>query len=315
MDGKMTDIALALGGGGIKGIAHIGVIRVLEEAGFSIKAVAGTSAGGLVGSIYAFGKTADEIEDIVLNLDQSKLFFRGRDDGPSIMGLGGIVQALSDHLGDATFADLRIPFACTAVDTITMQEFILDHGRVSDAVLATIAVPGVFSPREINGTVLVDGGILDPVPVALARWLAPTLPVVAVCLSPSPEGWNHLPDITVPVTNPLAQPIFNQITKTRVARAFQTYIRSMDITAHMLAELRLQVDHPEVIIRPDVVRFGILDNVNPKILIGEGEIAATNALAEIQKSLGWTNKLSRRFRKVEQPGKKINEFDEFTDDE
>ncbi len=311
----MTDISLALGGGGIKGIAHIGVIRVLEEAGFSIKAVAGTSAGGLIGSIYAAGKTPDEIEDIVLNLDQSKLFFRSRDEGPSIMGLGGIVQALSDHLGDATFADLQIPFACTAVDTITMQEFILDHGRVSDAVLATIAVPGVFSPREINGTVLVDGGILDPVPVALARWLAPTLPVVAVCLSPSPEGWSHLPDITVPVTNPLAQPIFNQLTKTRVARAFQTYIRSMDITSHMLAELRLQVDRPEVIIRPDVVRFGILDNVNPKILISEGEIAAANALVEIQKSLGWTNKLSRRFRKVELPGKKISEFDDFTDEE
>ncbi len=310
----MTDIALALGGGGVKGIAHIGVIRILEQAGFSIKAVAGTSAGGLVGSIYSFGKTVDEIEDIVLHINQSRLFFRTRDDdGASILGLGGIVHTLSEHLGDATFKDLKIPFACTAVDTISMQEYILDHGRVADAVLATIAVPGVFSPREVNGAILVDGGVLDPVPVALARWLAPTLPIIAVCLSPTPEGWTHLPEITVPVSNPFAQPIISQITKTRVAKAFQTYVRSMDISSHMLAELRLQVDKPDVIIRPNVSRFGILDTVDPRALVEEGEIAATNALSEVQKSLGWTNQLARRFRKAAPPGRPISEFDELED--
>lgn len=306
----MTDITVALGGGGIKGIAHIGVLRTLEQAGFRIKAIAGTSAGGLFGSIYAAGKSVDEIEEILMSIDQSKLFFRGPEDGPSIMGLGGIIQTLSNHLGDAQFSDLKIPFACTAVDTITMQEFILDRGRVADAVLATIAVPGIFPPKEINGTVLVDGGVLDPVPVALARWLAPTLPVVAVCLSPEPEGWGHLPEFSVPVSNPLAQPLLSQITKTRVARAFQIFVRSMDITSHMMAELRLQTDRPDVIIRPDVIRFGMLDNVDPKVLIEEGEIATSNALDEIQKSSGWTNQITRRFRKVQQPGKKIDEIEE-----
>ncbi len=305
----MTDITLALGGGGIKGIAHIGVLRVLERAGYTVKAVAGTSAGGLIGSIFAYGKTSDEIEEIVLNLDQSKLFVRTKEDGPSILGLGGVVQALSEHLGESTFADLKIPFACTAVDTITMKEYILDQGRVADAVLATIAVPGVFSPREVNGTILVDGGILDPVPVALARWLAPSLPVIAVCLSPAPEGWAHLPELSVPVNNPFAQPIISQITKTRVAKAFTTYVRSMDITSHMLAELRLEMERPDVIIRPNVSRFGILDTVDPKELIAEGETAATSALDEIQKSAGWTNQVTRRFRKVQQPGVKIGRFE------
>lgn len=303
----MTDIALALGGGGIKGIAHIGVIRILEKAGFSIRAVAGTSAGGLIGSIYSFGKTPDEIEEIVHNLDQAKLFSRTKEDGPSIMGLGGVVDALSQHLGNATFSDLKIPFACTAVDTRTMQEYILNRGRVSDAVLATIAVPGVFSPKLIGDREFVDGGVLDPVPVALARWLAPSLPIIAVCLSPAPEGWAYMPELNVPVSYPLAQPIINQITKTRVARAFQIFVRSMDITSHMLAELRLQVDKPDVIIRPDVSRFGILDTVNPQILIHEGELAAMNALSQVQKSLGWTNQLARRFRKAYQPGKLIEE--------
>lgn len=305
----MTDIALALGGGGIKGIAHIGVIQTLEQAGFSVKAVAGTSAGGLIGSIYAAGKSIAEIEDIILDVNQARLFGRSSEDGPSILGLNGIVQELSEHLGDVTFAEMKIPFACTAVDTITMQEYILDHGRVADAVLATIAVPGVFPPKEINGTILVDGGVLDPVPVALARWLAPSLPVIAVCLSPAPEGWAHMPEFSMPVINPIAQPIFNQITKTRVAKAFQVFVRSMDITSHMLAELRLKTDRPEVIIRPNVSRFGMLDNVDPKELIEEGAIATEDAIIDIQKTMGWTNQITRRFRKVQAPGKKISEFD------
>jgi NTE family protein len=307
----MTDIALALGGGGIKGIAHIGVIRTLEQAGFTIKAVAGTSAGGLIGSIYSAGKSVDEIEDIILHVNQSRLFYRTPDDGPSVMGLGGIIQVLSEHIGNITFSDLKIPFACTAVDTITMQEYILDNGRVIDAVMATIAVPGVFPPKEMNSVVLVDGGVLDPVPVALARWLAPSLPVVAVCLSPAPEGWAHLSEFSMPVSNPFAQPILNQITKTRVAKAFQIFVRSMDITSHMLAELRLQTDKPEVIIRPNVSRFGMLDNVNPKELIDEGVIATEDALDDIQKVMGWTNQITRRFRKVQQPGKQIlGDFEE-----
>lgn len=305
----MTDIAVALGGGGIKGIAHIGVLRILEEAGFTIRAIAGTSAGGLVGSIYALGKTPDEIEQIVLDMNQSRLFSRSKEDGPSILGLGGIVETLSQHLGDATFKDLDIPFACTAVDIATMQEYILDKGRVVDAVMATIAVPGVFSPRIINNTELVDGGILDPVPVALARWLAPSLPVIAVCLTPEPEGWAHIPEISIPNPNPFAQPIINQITKTRVARAFQIYIRSMDITAHMLAELRLQADRPDAIIRPNVSRFGMLDTFDAKVLIEEGEQAATMALENVHKSLGWTNQLARRFRKAQQPGKTFTAFE------
>lgn len=299
----MTEIALALGGGGIKGIAHIGVIRILEKAGFKIRAVAGTSAGGLVGSVYALGKTPDEIENIVQGMDQSRLFSRTKEDGPSILGLGGIVDTLSRHLGDATFDELKIPFACTAADILTMQEYILDKGRVADAVLATIAVPGVFPPRIINGTELVDGGVIDPVPVALARWLAPSLPVIAVCLTPEPEGWAHIPEISMPAPNPFAQPFLNQINKTRVARAFQIYIRSMDITSHMLAELRLQADQPDVIIRPNVGRFGILDSFDTSILIEEGELAATMALGNVHKSLGWTNQLVRRFRKAQQPGK------------
>lgn len=298
----MTDIALALGGGGIKGIAHIGVIRVLEKAGFSIRAVAGTSAGGLIGAIYSFGKTPDEIEKITLGLDQSRLFTRTKEEGPSLLGLSGIINALSLHLGDATFSDLKIPFACTAVDTKTMQEYILNHGRVVDAVLATIAVPGVFSPQFIGDTELVDGGVLDPVPVSLVRWMAPELPVIAICLSPPPEAWGQMPELAIPVTNSLAQPIISRVTRTRVAKAFQIYVRSMDITSHMLAELRLQVDKPDVIIRPDVSRFGILDTVDPQELIREGELAALSALSEVQKSLGWTNQLARRFRKLHQPG-------------
>jgi hypothetical protein len=102
----MMEISLALGGGGIKGIAHIGAIRKLENEGFVIKAIAGTSIGGLIGSVYAAGYSADDIENIILGFDQTKMFSHGLIDSPSLFGLQGISQALTHILHNKTFDEL-----------------------------------------------------------------------------------------------------------------------------------------------------------------------------------------------------------------
>jgi len=306
----MVDIALALGGGGIKGLAHIGVIRFLEQQGYTIRAIAGTSAGGLVGAMYAAGFKTSEIESIISGIDRNRLFKRERHDGPSLLGLQGLTKALIENLGDRHFTDLLIPFACTAVDLHCDQEVILSQGIVVDAVQATIAVPGIFPPKQIGDSLLIDGGVLDPVPVALARWLAPTLPIVAVCLSPIPEGWSHIPSFHVPASSPIPAPIIEQFAHFRIGQAFQIFIRSMEATSRMLAELRLQVDHPDVIIRPDVYQYGLLDNVNPEELIRAGEKAAEQSLPEIVKASSWSNQISRRFRRSSLPGKIITIEDE-----
>lgn len=292
------EISLALGGGGIKGIAHIGVLERLEKEGFKVAAIAGTSVGALVGAVYAAGYGPREMEGILESINQKRMYARLPTDGPSLLGYTGLAEALVEILGESTFSDLEIPFSCTAVDTRTAQEIYLNNGRVVDAVLASIAIPGVFPPRQIGEYNLVDGGVLDPVPVLLARCMAPRLPVVAVALNPPREEWHRIPQFNL-IPNmpfPIPPPIMEGFARLRVGQAFQIFVHSIDITSRMLTELRLEVDKPEVIVRPDVHLYGLLDQVEPHSLIDAGDLATEAVLPELRRALSWPNTLWRRFR-------------------
>ncbi len=292
------EISLALGGGGIKGIAHIGVLDCLVKAGFKIKAIAGTSAGGLIGAVFASGYQPAEILELIEGLNQSRLYSRSAKDGPSLLGYTGIANMLIELLGKSEFSDLKIPFACTAVDLKTSNEIYLNEGSVVEAVLATIAVPGVF-PAKIRGEAeLIDGGVLDPVPVNLSRRLAPNRPVIAVALNPQRELWHQLPQFNIapPVSLPLPPPLVDGIARMRIAQAFRIFLQSMDISARLLTELRLEADQPEVIIRPEVHEYGLLDNANPRELARKGYLAAERALPEIHRSLTWQQTAIRLLR-------------------
>jgi NTE family protein len=161
-------ITLALGGGGLKGYAHIGVIRQLEKEGYEIAAVAGTSAGGIIGSLYCCGYSPNDIESFIENLDQRTFFDHEKGDQPAVLGLGGLLKQLKSKIGDVDFKILRLPFICTAVDMHSGKEIIMNSGKVIDAVQATSAMPGIFPAKIIGNLCLVDGGIFDPVPVAIA---------------------------------------------------------------------------------------------------------------------------------------------------
>lgn len=289
------EIALALGGGGMKGAAHIGVLRVLEREGIRVRAIAGTSAGGLCGCFYAAGYTPDEIEHEVACIDPDELYRRTPEDGPAMLGLGGIRALLREKLGDLTFDQLRIPFAVTAVNLDTAQVVVLRRGRVVDAVLATIAVPGVFPPVYWRGQTLVDGGVLEPVPVAVARSLAPGLPVVAVVLSPPLSGWNSPSRPRLFESLPFISKYF---TRLRVAQAFNIFVRSIDIGGAMLTELRLQLEKPDVVIRPAVSHIGLLDRVDVHEVARLGEVAALKALPDIRRAASWRGWLMRRMPQV-----------------
>jgi len=287
------DIALALGGGGSRGYAHVGVIRRLEQEGFRIRAVAGTSAGGIIAVFYAAGFTLDVMMEKFFRVDQSKLFGRSPDDGPALLGLTGARKWLREQLGERTFADLKIPCALTAVDLKSAREVVLDHGRVVDAILATIALPGILPPHQIQDYQLMDGGVLDPVPVSVARFLAPRLPVVAVILTPLIEQTGSLTRLPLPL--PIPAPIVARITRLRVAQAFSIFLHSVDAGARLLTELRLQVDDPEVVIRPAVGHIGLMDKVDVREMIRLGERAVDESLPEIKRSLAWPNRLRRRW--------------------
>ncbi|HEX7555900.1 MAG TPA: patatin-like phospholipase family protein [Leptolinea sp.] len=313
----MPDVAVALGGGGVRGIAHVGVLRGLEKLGLSVKAIAGTSAGGIIGAVAAKGISADEIEERIINMNQSDFFRLSFSNSPSLLDFSGFATVLVEMLGDSSFEDLPIPFACTAVDIRSSQEVIISKGKLLDAVLSTIAIPGVFPPKEMGNALLVDGGILDPVPVSLARWLAPTMPVVAVVLSPTPDGWAHISSPGIENLAPLPRPILETFSKLKITQAINIYTNAMDISSRMLTELRLQIDKPEVIIRPKVDQYSILDKVEAKVIIKLGEDAVEEAKDEILRSLDWPKAFSRYFRKVSLPGKLMDTEEpiDFTIDE
>ena len=286
------DISLALGGGGSRGFAHIGVLRRLEKEGFRISAIAGTSAGGIVAMAYAAGYSPDELEAVFSKVDQSKLFARSPEEGPGILGLSGATRFFEEFFGERTFADLQIPCAVGAVDLKAGREVVLNQGRVVDAVLATVAVPGVFPPKQFGDSQLVDGAVLNPVPVSVARSLAPMLPVVAVVLDGLVESSGGINSLPLPVQVPAL--LVERLTRTRIAKAFDIFLQSVDVGSRKMAELRLLTDNPEVVIRPDVSGIGLLDKVNVHKIVRMGEEATDSVLPELRRSVAWPRRLRRR---------------------
>jgi NTE family protein len=271
------DITLALSGGGVKGFAHIGVLRVLEEEGYRIRGIAGTSAGGLVGALYASGHSPTEMQTRLRNIDQGNLFSRMHGDGPSLLGFSGAAAILSELLGERTFKDLRIPLAITATDLTTGLPLTIKSGRLIDAVLATSAVPGVFPAQQLDGHLLVDGGITNPIPVADARALYPSAPVLAIVLSP-PLGWqkdagSEVKD-SIPVLMTNLPLVYRLAGRLRLTQAFNLFVNSMDLTGLVLMDKQLLLEQPEIIIRPNLGIIGIVDQVDILALIKSGEEAA-----------------------------------------
>lgn len=286
------DITLALGGGGSKGHSHVGVIRRLEKEGFHIQAVAGTSFGGLVAALYALGNSPDQIEELFASVDQTQFYGHAPNDGPSLMGLAGVTRLLEEQIGDCTFEDLKIPCVLTAVDLKSGQEVLLSKGRLVDAILATIAMPGVFPARYVDGLELVDGGTLDPVPVAPARMLAPRLPVVAVVLTlpmgiPA-QSWR------LPFDRYWAGRIVSSLlSRMRYDSVWDIFSRSLDITSRAMTQYRLEVDRPEVIIRPQVYDIDTLAVVDVREVARRGEEAVEAALPQLRSLFTWRNRVRR----------------------
>lgn len=158
-------IALALDSGSAKGMAHIGVIEELEEQGYKITAVAGTSMGAVVAAYYSLGKL-DVLKNWLLSLNKKSTFFT-LDFTISGGFIGGkkLMQAFEEHLGSAEFKDTKIPLYITATNLDTGKEHIFHEGQILPAIRASISVPGVMRPYFYNGNYFVDGAVTNPLPV------------------------------------------------------------------------------------------------------------------------------------------------------
>ena len=286
------DIVVALGGGGAKGNAHIGVLRRLEKEGYRIQAVAGTSFGALVGLMYAYGFSPSKIEELFSKVDQNRLYGRDAEDGPSLMGLSGVRKWLNEILGEKTFDDLKIPCAVTAVDAKSGREIIISKGRIKDAILGAIALPGIFPPYTMNDWELIDGGVLNPVPVSVARDLVPGLPVVAVVLNDPLD--KPVPAYTIPVPRIVPRSIVERFTRTNFAQSFDIFMRAVDLNSRAVAHYRLAVDAPEVIVRPKIHHIELLDKVDVYEVAKLGDDAVEEALPELARATSWLNKVSMK---------------------
>lgn len=292
----MKKVTLALGGGGMKGFAHIGIIRQLEEEGYEIAAVAGTSVGGIVGSLYATGFSTVEMEEFSKSLKFPNIFNRAPKDSSSLIGLQGLFKLLEDKLKEKTFDDLKIPFYATAVDIKSGKEIILDSGKLITAAQATSAIPGVFPSVVIDNMNLVDGGILDPVPVSAARWLCADYPIIAVSLSVPTDKWQDSLKIQVPSYVPIPDFIVQQLHQLRLGQAMSTFIDSTDIMSNMIAELRLDIEKPDVLLRPEVYKYSLVDKVDVDEAIAYGKKVVLEAKDQIESAFGITNRVNRWLR-------------------
>ncbi len=182
MDGKR--VGLALGGGAVRGFAHVGVLRVLEREGIEVDCVAGTSIGSVVGLACAAGLTSQQTHEFALR-------FRWRDIGRPVWPRQGfftfarLEAFLVDVLGDLTFGDLEKPFAAVATDLATGEQVILRQGRVAPAVRASCSVPGLVVPVPLEGRILVDGGIVNSLPISVVRGLGADVVIAVGLHSPS----------------------------------------------------------------------------------------------------------------------------------
>ncbi|MFW5850281.1 MAG: patatin-like phospholipase family protein [Spirochaetota bacterium] len=156
-------LGLALGGGAARGLAHLGVLKALDEAGLRADYVCGTSAGSIVAALYAGGYSWEEIAEVTRALDWGDFI-------QPVFPKLGLVRAerlerrLEDLLGDRRIEDLGIPFRAVTVDLVSAGQYVIDSGPVARAVRASCSIPGIFEPVELDGRVLVDGGVLNDVP-------------------------------------------------------------------------------------------------------------------------------------------------------
>ncbi len=195
---SLTDgdrIALALGSGGARGLAHIGVLRELQQHGVRVEAVAGTSIGAVIGGFFAVGKL-DEAEAIYRDMSLNDVIRKFDPVFPSAGLIDGrkMIKIVKDLVGEADVSETDIPFYPVATELDTGRTRVLDHCPLWEAIRASISIPGLFTPFSVDGHWMVDGGLTNPVPVDVLRERHPDVPVLAVNLNLRPHRYDDATD-------------------------------------------------------------------------------------------------------------------------
>lgn len=251
------NVALVLGGGGARGMAHLGVLSVLQEHNIPIDLIVGTSIGSIVGALYADHPDSRYLYKTFINTKQTDMVsFKLAVSGGFSTGLE-LEQFMEKHLSVRNFKDLKIPFIAVTTDLNTGDSFIIRSGLISPAVHASSAIAGVFVPVPIYGRRLIDGGFTQPIPVAVARQLKSKV-VIAVNIE-------------------------KQLSNTYKLELFSIINRSIDIVTKSLGKTSLGL--ADIVIRPQVKQIGTFDDKSNKLLYNLGRQAALEQLPAIKKLL------------------------------
>lgn len=269
-------VALALGGGGARGLAHLGVLEVLEGEGIRPTFLAGSSIGGLVAALSARGTPAAEIIAIARGFRFPRRFMPGR-----MLGWHEIFPTAVPLLECLAFEDLEIPLAISAVDLQQGREVVLHCGPLLPAVRATCAVPGILSPERINGRYLVDGAVTNVLPVDLAWSWGPDI-VIAVNILASPRQAVRLDSGYAQTAMKFGRICPNPIT---AHLAFEIVMRAVEVALDRQRALAIAMTGPEVLIDVDVGDVSLRDFHRLDEVVEVGRRATRAALPQLRAAL------------------------------
>jgi NTE family protein len=281
---KSKDIALVLGSGGARGIAHIAIIEELMKAGFTIKSIAGSSIGALIGSVYAGGNLTGLrrwLQELnywnVFQLMDFSISNKGFIKGEKVF------DVIDPYLPKGNIEDLEIPFVAVTADILNKKSIVLNSGNIRDAVRASISIPTVLKPVEKNGTLYVDGSIVNPIPVDLVKRHTNDL-LVVVDLNA------HLPKPNVKITksqqsrlDELANMFLKWHTQSKSINnlgVFDMLNESFDLTQDMLAAQMLQNNKPDIHIKISRKACDTMDFHKSDKMLAIGKEVALKAIEE-----------------------------------
>ena len=269
-------VGLALSSGAARGLAHIGVLEIMEKEGIPINMIAGTSMGAIIGAVYAQGKNAGQIKEVALDLGWRKLAGMFALTSPKTGLLSGqkIKSRLKEIIGEVDFADLRIPFACVATDIITGEEVVIKQGPVLEAVIASMSLPVIFKAAKWHGKYLVDGGVVNPVPVSVLRDMGADIIIASnVIVKPVDRVRNTQ-------TKTEAQKDTRKAEEPNIINIMMQFI---NITSYQ--SVKYGLSGADVVIQPSVADIGFTEFSNARECIIRGELSAQDSIQEIKRLL------------------------------